>query len=231
MRTLIAIAMILAAATEGCSNDSSQCSPTGSACNDGLCFNGAADGVCDQDGKCNTQPSNIGTCTVFLTQSSYAPGIGGLAGADQACQDAARQAGLKGTFKAWLSDSRQSAAQRLTHSVVPYVDLKGRAIANDWSDLTGGSVHRAITVDQNSYDWDADADHCSFPWEVFTQVWTGTRADGSAEGPFCNDWTSDDEGTTGAVGMYCDTSSEWTCRADPAAESCGLFSNFYCFQQ
>ncbi len=46
--------------------------------------------------------------------------MGGLVGADAACQQRAAVAGLTGTYKAWLADATSSPATRLTHHLGPY---------------------------------------------------------------------------------------------------------------
>ncbi len=234
IRILIMVA--LAAACSGSGDGGSGqtqpiCAEPGNTCNDGLCFNGAANGVCDQNLNCRTDPSTSGDCVVFITKATHDANMGGLAGADAICQRAAVAAGLKGTFKAWLSDSKQSAAQRLTHGSVNYVDTRGQVIANDWADLTDASLQRAITVDETGYDWDADAKHCGL-MKVYANTWTGTATDGSARTPFCADWTTTAADAFGTEGYYCYASEAWT--ASPVVEvrrSCSASLSLYCIQQ
>ena len=234
IRTLTALTF-LALFSLGCSSESEpvQCAEPGDTCNDDLCFNGAANGVCDQNGDCRTEPSTTGDCVVFLTSDEHAANLGGLEGADAICQGKARSAGLQGTFKAWLSDSNTSAAQRLTHSAVPYIDTRNQVIANDWEDLTNGSLQRAITVDQTGFDWDSDASHCgAFIW--LAAVWTGTATDGSSKPPFCSDWTStaDIETDSAHVGHYCYASEAWTDQTGgDTTKGCSAETSLYCFQQ
>lgn len=170
---------------------------------------------------------------VFLTSDEHTGNMGGLAGADAICQARARSAGLQGTFKAWLSDSNTSAAERLTHSAVPYIDTRAQLIANDWDDLTDGSLQRAITVDQTAYDWDSDGGHCG-AIILFATVWTATTIDGSSKPPFCSDWTSnaDIEVDSGHVGRYCYPSEAWTDGAVvDTRKGCSASTSLYCFQQ
>ena len=203
------------------------CPEPGLTCNDGLCFNGAANGVCDRNGQCRTEPSTTGDCLVFLTSGNYQGNLGGLAGADAICQELAQAAGLKGIFKAWLSDSKQSAAERLTHSSVPYIDTRGQLVANDWADLTDGSLQRPITIDEKQHDW---SDNCDL-FAYVMSVWTATRTDGSAEGPSCTDWTDGGEAWA-AHGLYCYGSQAWT---DPSVvgtqHGCAGELSLYCVQQ
>lgn len=110
---------------------------------------------------------------VFITGETHNGNLGGLAGADAVCQNDADLEYLPGTYKAWLSDSTTSAASRLTHAIGPYL-LAGRGasgvkVADNWTDLTDGTLDNAINEDQN-------------PGQDTKRhfVWTGTNADGSS---------------------------------------------------
>jgi hypothetical protein len=181
-----------------------------------------------------SQISTSGNCMVFLTSTEYDGGLGGLAGADSKCQKLADNAGLTGIFRAWLSDSTVSAGERLTHSVVPYSDVKDRTIADNWDDLTDGTLRLPITVDETGVDWDEDRGHCDIiAWLV--EVWTGTSTDGSTKAANCNDWTDNqsmDAGSSGHFGYYCYETEAWTDPTwmDPSA-SCSSSKSLYCFQQ
>jgi hypothetical protein len=164
---------------------------------------------------------------VFLSSDNYTGNLGRLAGADAVCQRLAGAAGLAGTFKAWLSDSTTSARDRLTHSVVPYVLVTGETVASNGVDLTDGTLQKAITVDEEAFNW---IGNCSLPWP--SVVWTGTQIDGSSEGPYCSDWRSSATEIRGQNGHYCWTSEAWTHIS--WAEEAGACSNrqsLYCFQQ
>jgi hypothetical protein len=155
---------------------------------------------------------------VFVTSSSYNGNLGGLVGADAKCQQAAAAAGLGGTFRAWLSDNTTSASARLTHSTLPYVLMSGVQIADDWTDLTDGTLDNRIGVDE----YGASVGN----WEV----WTGTHSDGSAyNGQNCSAW-SDDSHTApwGAVGLAGQSSSGWT---DAYLQFCDNVVKLYCFEQ
>ena len=56
---------------------------------------------------------------VFLLEDGVRGDIGGVAAADQTCNDAAEAAGLPGTYKAWLSDSTSSPSTRFVRSDLP----------------------------------------------------------------------------------------------------------------
>jgi hypothetical protein len=64
-----------------------------------------------------TTTTRGGSLQVFVSAATYAAaGLGGLSGADTACQSEAGTAGYAGTYKAILSDNTSSAASRLTLS-------------------------------------------------------------------------------------------------------------------
>ena len=112
------------------------------------------------------------------------PGAGsatGLAAADNVCRSLAAAAHLPApqSFVAWLSDSQQDAADRLT-SNGPYRRVDGYAIANSKADLLDGSVGNSIHVFENG----------SYEVEVPFTVWTETATDGTSLGAACDDWTS-----------------------------------------
>jgi hypothetical protein len=58
--------------------------------------------------------------TVFVTSQVYDTNLDGLQGADLKCQTLATAAGLKGRYKAWLSDSTASPSTRFVKSKGPY---------------------------------------------------------------------------------------------------------------
>ncbi len=103
--------------------------------------------------------------------------LNGPAGADAICQALAGAADLPGTFKAWLSTTTASAASRLTHSSHPYRLVDGTVLANDWADLTDGSISVSIHETETG---------ASVSPEF---VWTNTASDGTAATYDCLGWT------------------------------------------
>ena len=85
---------------------------------------------------------------VFVTSQSHNGDFGGLTGADAFCQNLALTAGLSGTYKAWLSDTTGSPATRFAPASVPYRLIDGTTIANDWNDLTDGTIQTPINLDE-----------------------------------------------------------------------------------
>jgi hypothetical protein len=134
---------------------------------------------------------------IFVTSSMYDGNLGGLAGADAKCQQAADAAGLAGSFRAWLSDNTISAANRLVHSEVPYVRVDGVPVADDWADLTDGTLDYPVVIDENG----ANVGN--------SEVWTGTHETGAAiYGQNCSGWTV--VSGTAEVGLANLTSYQWT---------------------
>ena len=123
--------------------------------------------------------------TVFASSERYDGNLGGLAGADAKCQALADAAEvynprLIGTFKAWLSDSTAGPATRFTHSPFPYVLVNGTQVADNWADLTDGSLDSPINVTEQG-----DTVPTGYP----ARVWTGTGTNGTASSSNCGNWT------------------------------------------
>jgi hypothetical protein len=160
---------------------------------------------------------------VFITSTTYATGnLNGLAGADAICQALAGAAALPGTFKAWLSTATISAASRLTHSTRPYKLVDGTPVANNWTDLTDGSLSVSI------HETESGASVSS------RFIWTNTAIDGSGLTYDCLGWTSSSSSALGDVGGSGDTTAFWTNRAPYYCDG-SLFGTtpraLYCFQQ
>ncbi len=159
--------------------------------------------------------------TVFVTDSRYTGNLGGLAGADEECQNEANAAGLAGTYKAWLSDSNASPATRFTISPMGYyVLVNGTPVAVDWADLTDGVIMHPINRTANGTLITSD---------IF--VWTGTWTDGTSDPSlaYCSDWTDELSPDLGIAGSLVEEDYQWTRRHAETCISPGL--RLYCFQQ
>src|ERR1043165_2711354 len=149
---------------------------------------------------------------VFVTSTLQNGNLGGLAGADAVCQARAVAGGLLGKYTAWLSDSTRSVSTRMIHSSAPY-QLPvlgaggGEIVANNWADLTDGTIAFAITRTESGA-----AVAANF-------AWTGSNANGSGTGFNCNNWTSIVDPLVGTVGQTNLTNSSWTNNGN----SLGLF--------
>lgn len=168
---------------------------------------------------CNA-PEPVVNQIIFVTQEKYTGNLGGLAGADAICQTSASQAGLSGTFKAWLSDSSASAASRLIHHTTPYGLVDGTVVALNWADLTDETLLASISLTQNGNLADEF-------------VWTGTHATGELVNipginSTCNNWTSSAAGDTGTMGYTQQSDIYWS-ETPPAG--CAFSQSLYCVQQ
>jgi hypothetical protein len=123
-----------------------------------------ASGCCSVDGS--SCGSTKGTCTattcipdhksVFVTAASYTGNLGGLAGANQICSMEASQAGLSGTYTAWLASSTTSAVS----NAAPTAELQPVPCSGDAGCLSGccssdqgstcGSAHGSCTCTTDS---------------------------------------------------------------------------------
>ncbi|HET7095688.1 MAG TPA: hypothetical protein VFI22_19505 [Thermomicrobiales bacterium] len=208
-----------------------------------VCVDCAADGVhCESDGHCcmpdsvattcgdicgTTVTNNCGQdvvcpCTVFISSVRYDGNFSGLTGADAQCQGLADGAGRQGTYLAWLSDDDGSPATRFAQAATPYALVDGAVVANDWDDLTSGSLRQAINVFETG----------GF---LFSSAfaWTNTTTDGQLasanDGDSCFNWTGNDAAYAGGNGDATATDAAWT--EASGGNNCGFPIHLYCFQQ
>jgi hypothetical protein len=174
-----------------------------------------------------------GVCKRVFVSSTMPPSadLGGLAGADAICQSLADAHTFGGAFKAWLSDHAASPSTRFTLAAVPYVLLDGTVIANNWTDLTDGTLAHPIDMDESAkYLQTASG----------VEVWTGTTTTGTSTGTDCNGWTSAKScasplpacvgsNSVARVGNYALSDSGWTTVYE---QYCDRTDNhLYCFEQ
>ena len=159
---------------------------------------------------------------MFISSVDLNGNLGGLLGADATCQARANAAGLPGTYKAWLSDSTQSPSTRFTQSTRPYVRVDGEVVANNWDELTSGSIQQVLLDEKGAPSTDSLA-------------WTNTTSDGTPGGAggankHCSDWTSNAPGpfaNNGNPGLF--TDRRWTHNSATACEDTA--ARLICVQQ
>jgi hypothetical protein len=165
-----------------------------------------------------------GYCTdknvVFITSTLYNANLGGLAGADAKCQARADAAELPGSYRAWLSDSATSAADRFAHSALPYVLINGAQIAANWTDLTDGTLAAPINVDESGF---APTDK-GYAWTSTTVAGQALPADSLIT---CQDWGSADSLLQGSLGSSRTSDAGWT--DSSLSANCGYTTHLYCF--
>lgn len=151
---------------------------------------------------------------VFTTATAYTGNLGGIAGADAKCQAEADALNLPGTYYAWLSDDTTSPAERFNRDFgAYYLSDRTTKIADDWADLTDGTLDNPIGG---------------------PGVWTNVAADGSSNGHTnsCAGWTSDALFTySGNVGDGTSQTSQWNIDPFNSPFACSGTASLYCFQQ
>jgi len=180
-------------------------------------------GIQFPDGSVQTTAYRDTRKRIFITSTTYNGNLGGLAGADAKCQ-ARAVAGILagydviGTYIAWLSSSATSVSARSTHSTLGYIRIDGTLIANNWEDLTDGTLIASPNMTE-----------LGGTWASGYAPWTGTSAYGLATPYTCNAWTNATATYTGTLGWAVSTSSTWT---DYTNMQCGYTSSpLICIQQ
>jgi hypothetical protein len=168
------------------------------------------------EGCCVPPCGDGGPCLIFVTSGAIQGTLGpSLAAYDAFCQQSADNAGLPGTYKAWISAATDSAADRLVHSPTPYVRTDGVTVASNWDDLIDSQLSAPIQIDESGND----------AGDRF--VWTGTEPDGSYDtSDSCGSWVNV-SGITSA-GESNQTASVWTVAT---FEPCSNNHSLYCLQQ
>ena len=178
------------------------------------------------------------TKKVFVTSELYTGDLreaqisDGLTGGDAKCQRLALAAGLAGQYKAWLSSNIVAAKDRLTHSTVPYVEVDGTRVADNWDAMVNSCVLlHGIALTETG----GPAPLAPFATAVCgntSAVRTGTDCRGANDGhgyDLCRDWTSTVGG--GETGLSGTTGPSWTLYCAAGGGMCSGPAPIYCFQQ
>lgn len=188
-----------------------------------LLKNGSSKGAC----ACGSG----GPCFAFVTEAGFTgSSFGTIAAADASCQDAASNAGLPGTYRAWLSTGDSTPVTRFTNTANagPYVKVFRRG--NNGAPQPGATV-----ADSFAEMLACPGGICQFSPISDTEngqpapnipVWTGTKSDGSAAADTCLNWTSD--AVFGLAGDLNQADQKWT---DNGTNPCNEARPIYCFQQ
>lgn len=174
-------------------------------------------GVADAD----AEAGYTGPLRAFVTAATWTGNLGGVAGADQKCKDAAIAANLGGSgiWVAWISingAAAVSAVDRLT-STGPWQMVDGTVIATDKADLTDGQLAAALRRDEKNEVVGAAND----------RTWTGTRADGTPGQNDCAKWTAGNGQNAGTVGEANQANGNWS---NLGPETCNNDNRLYCFE-
>jgi hypothetical protein len=138
-----------------------------------------------------------------------------LASADGLCSAAASDAGLKGSYAAWLSWPGMKAIDRVLD--VTYVNAGTNAVVfGSKADVAMSNLCTPIgTVGGGAFAHDGN-------------IWTGTRRDGTAASHTCQGWATTDAGATGVVGLTGYTDYQWT---EGAELGCDQSAAIICFEE
>lgn len=161
---------------------------------------------------------------VFVTSGTWAGSLGGLAGANAKCQSAANAAGLRGTYRAWITDGVGSNAPAVLFenksTTVPFVLPGGVKVADNWADLVDSTLDATINRNENGGSVSSGE-----------EVWTNTTAGGtlwnSDSDYHCNNWSSSGASRKGAFGRVGQTTSSWSTLS---RVECNELKRLYCFQ-
>jgi len=206
--------------------DSAETTPAPT-CGDGTLSEGEEcdDGAQDAGDGCSPE------CTkefrrVFVTSKQVSGNMGGVTGAHALCQAAAKEAGLTGTFHAWLSDSSHSPGQDFVRSTVPYLLVDDTEIAANWEQLISGNLLTGIYATEWGEPPTATLEDC-IP-EGLIVVWTNTLTTGkvASDNYSCENWAAGgDQGRTGEAGAF---NFGWT---ESCIVPCDTLAPLYCFEQ
>lgn len=136
---------------------------------------------------------------VFVTRGVYDANMGGIAGADSRCQLSAGGAGLKGVYRAWISDSNTDAKTRITGSG-PWLEVGTNKVMFPTPASLAGFPEGPLVRDEYG-------DPAKDRW------WTGTAANGIRHPETCINWASNAQfqgGMTGTRKGSGRPGNEWT---------------------
>lgn len=194
--------------------------------------------TCDQQRRVYCVESRfrcgVGSKCAFRTSGRYSANLGGLAGADALCQAAVESSTnvAPGIYKAWLSTEDVSAASRLSHATVPYRLPNGDKIADDWADLTDGTISRTF-CDATEFSMRSVQTPCISL--TGSMAWTATAPDGSFTGSgSCLGWTSDSASAGSArAGSFFATGPGWTSDSNASCDVEAILGSrsLHCLQQ
>jgi hypothetical protein len=169
---------------------------------------GSSDGATGDAGVDASRP-----LIVFVTSQTTTANTGGLAGADIKCNDHARNAGLSGTWVAWLSaENGPHAIDRVT-SLGPWHLKSGEMVAANKAGLTSGTLLHAIDHDEKGVAVAA------------SRIWTGSGINGRYNDNDCDRWTT---GNQGRVGNSSAINQGWT---TTGVDGCNNTGRLYCFER
>ncbi len=160
-------------------------------------------------------PANV----AFVTKQTYSANLGGLDGADQKCNLEASDAGLAGTYVAWLSTSKVNAIDRLG-SATGWVRPDGKAITETPAELASGKMFHPIRIAADESDIGS----------VSVQTATSREGKLSALSDTCNDFTfGESTGEIRRVGIGDSNGMASAFTSFGTSDGCHVKRPLYCF--
>jgi hypothetical protein len=175
---------------------------------------------------------------VFVTTARFAGDFGGLAAADQQCNDIASSAIAAGflrdgnsTWRAWLSDSTTDAIDRID-------DVGPWYLVDDSSEVFRNKAHLRLMpadllVPIHLTERGEEVEGAAGGMYCEPLVWTGTASGGTKSPLTCADWTSADSQMDGTRGVPAQD-DRWTDEVlycGGALQECNFQNHLYCFEQ
>lgn len=213
--------------TSSTSFATSTATTTGPVCGDGAVDEGEeCDDMGTADGDGCSQACLKEFRRVFVTSELFTGDLNGVAGADDACQEAADKVGFPGEFRAWLSSAESTPAQTFFNSKVPYKDVMNKVVADDWGSLATGNLESGIYLTENGETATSGPHPCVPPDDVVV-VWSNTYPEGTllSDANSCSSWTGVGDGSVGRLGAL---TSSWT---QACVVPCTTMAPLYCFEQ
>jgi hypothetical protein len=153
--------------------------------------------------------------SVFFTSSTYEGDLGGLAGADAKCALAAKNAGLLGYYRAWISSGQGNALGRP---------------GNGAFYTTKGELAFATRPTSTSVPLVGIADEYGQPAkQPFEGTWSASDTHGLPTGADCNMWTDASDANEATTGSLQAGAATWG--GGGVTASCATVHPLLCFQE
>lgn len=124
---------------------------------------------------------------------------------DTRCNTAAAASLCGGTYKAWVSNAAGTGNNVPSTTNVQYVLPNGTKVADNWADLTDGTLDNAINQFANGSNASG------------YDVWTGLSSNGTVNANTCGNWG--DQTQNGRSGLTSSATSTWTSNSTDPCES------------
>jgi hypothetical protein len=205
--------------TDACGANGAACAVC-QACTNGVCegpLGGGEGGGTSSGGGSGGGTAPLDTrLRVFLTSAAYAGNLGGLAGADALCMNAAKAANKGGTWKAFLSSPTEDAISRMADVGPWHQELRDGSMVktfNNKANLTTSPLTTLYVDEQGG--------GASFSPGTY---WSGTQQTGLKGTETCTGWTSSASSQRGSRG----TGGSWFGSGSP---TCDTSDSIVCFEQ